>query len=304
MERFAFFSLKRCSIWSAMVVLLTVGISAGIALAEQPSKPVPPIAKLHPWAAFKPNSWKMVRELNETYDEKGQLVKTGVTETKTALCRVDAEGVTLEIETAAWVGGRLVTFRPQTAKQGFYSTLAGKESDFKATDLPDQKLTIEDKKIGCHVRQVEWVDKKNQRRHLIKTYFSETVEPFVLKRETTVKNLSDGKTAMTKVMMVDAFNMPWAFENDQIYSVTHSKTISRTEKSIKTTLAYHSTRVPGGIVSQHIKEVDFKGNLLRRSIVELIGFGTEMQRQTANRTGLFGRGLKKNPRPASRPNTQ
>ena len=286
-----------------MTVWLIVGLIAGFGHAEQPSKPVPPIARLHPWAAFKPNSWKMVRELNETYDEKGQLVKTGVTETKSSLCRVDAEGVTLEIETAAWVAGKLVTFRPQTAKQGFYSTLAGQEINFKAKDLPDQELLIEEKKIRCHVRQVEWVDKKNQRGHLVKTYFSETVEPFVLKRETTIKNLSDGKTAMTKVMTIDAFNMPWAFENDQIYSVTHSKTISRTEKSIKTTLAYHSTRVPGGIVSQHIKEVDLKGNLLRRSIVELIGFGTEFQKQPVNRTGLFRRGLRINPRPASQPGT-
>jgi hypothetical protein len=44
--------------------------------------------------------------------------------------------------------------------------------------------------------------------------------------------------------------------------------------------------VPGGIVAQHSKDLDAKGQLTRRSVLELIDYGLEAKE---TRTGLFGR---------------
>ncbi len=247
-----------------------------------------PLKKLHPWSNSSPGAWKMVRVISETFDEKGQVAKTGVSETKTTLCKIDDTGVTLEVETSIWVAGKLITSRPQQVKQGYHGQVNGHDS-VKVTGLPVQKITVEGQTIPCQVTQVKLQRAKSDLVQIVTTFYNDTIEPYLFKREILLKQKADGKLVKQTTMTADSLQMPWAFENDQIRSASHFRTVTKTDKTIQTTLSYYSLDVPGGIVSQHVKEVDLQGRLVRRSIVELVGYSVQQKQASVKQTGWLVR---------------
>jgi hypothetical protein len=264
----------------AWVLASLVALGAGAAVAQAPPTP----AKHQPWATFSPGAWKTVRTIAESFDAKGAVTSTAVTETKTTLVKVEPDGVTLEVEVAAWVAGKRLDPKPQTFKQGFYGEADGPRAEIK--DLDPGEIVIEGRTIPCRIRQVVVADPSTKRTRTVRVCYSEDVAPYVLKCETTVKDVDNATTLSLSTMVVDALEMPYEFD-DCIRSAAHIRTVVEDVRGTTTTLAYTSADVPGGIISQRSKEQDKEGRLIRRSVLEMTGFG--LQPEPEERPRLFPR---------------
>ena len=136
-------------------------------------------ARHHPWARFQPGAWKLVRVVTESLDENRRVIGVNITETKTSLLRVDADGVELEVEVGVEVGGKQFDGLPQCLKQGFHGELAG--SEVKFLPVVAAEVSIEDQKIPCRSQQIEVAGSAG--RTSVNVFFSDTVSPYVLRRQ-------------------------------------------------------------------------------------------------------------------------
>jgi len=228
--------------------------------------------KYHPWATFSPGAWKCVRVLTETYDEDGSVASTGETETTTVLTKVEPDGVTLEVEVVVWVGGRRLDPQPQTVWQGLWGQSKGQTVAVKP--LEPAELTVEGRAIPCNVRQLEIFGPDQKLVESVKVYCNDNVFPYILRRESVTSEGENGAKNQTD-MVVDALDMPVEVDVAVVASATHFRTVHRHSRGVTLALTYTSDKVPGGIVYDCSKELDSQGRLIRRSVVELLGFGLE-----------------------------
>jgi hypothetical protein len=238
--------------------------------------------ELHPWGHFKPGAWKLYRVVTETFDEHGAVVNTSVTYSKTTLKSAEERNcVALEIEAVVEVAGKTLDTAPKMVKQGLHGTSPEEAGNVKK--LPTAELVIEGRKIPCEVEQVESSDSSG--RTITKTWYSQAVAPYVLRRESKTTDL-EGKTVTGEtVLEVTSLQarcewLPRGANGARVTVVsTHSK-----GKTI--TKAITSTEVPGGVVCHTADELDRDGHLIRRSTLSLIDYGAESRR---DRSGLFSR---------------
>jgi len=224
-------------------------------------------AKLHPWGQFDPGTWKLVRVVTETLNEQGQVVSTSTTDTKTTLVDIDNEGVTLKIEACMEVAGKRFQSEPQTVKQGFHGELI--VPNIKLKKPVDGQVVIENKKVSCKVQQLEVVGPTEKSDTRI--YYSTTVSPYVLKRKSVVSD-PEGKNVLSETSFeVLALNMPIRMD-EATQSGTYVKASHKGAKGTVTTMAVLLPEVPGGVVSQSLKEVGKTGRVVRRSTLELVEF--------------------------------
>ena len=248
-------------------------------------------ARHHAWARFQPGAWKLVRVVTESLDDNGHVTGVNVTETKTSLLSIEADGVVLEVEVGVEVAGKEFDGQPQCLKQGFHGELAG--GGVKSLPAVAAEVSIEDQKIPCRTQQVEIAGPSI--RTSVSVFFSDSVAPYLLRRQSKSVDTSGSNVLSETLSEVVALNMPQRVMNE-IKSVACIKTVQKTPKGSVTTLAMSSPDVPGGVVYQTTKETDKSGHLIRRSTLDLVNFGS---RSETERIGLFGR---KRPTRRSKPN--
>jgi len=237
-------------------------------------------ARHHSWARFQPGAWKLVRVVTETLDQGGRVIGVNITETRTSLTRVDADGVVLEVEVGVEVAGKQFDGQPQCLKQGFHGELAGGE--LKLFPPANAEVSIEDHKFPCRSQQVEVAGPAG--RTSVNVFFSDTLSPYTLRRHSKTTD-TGGSVVSDTLSEVVALDMPQRVLSD-LKNVACIKTVQKTPKGSVTTLAMSSPDVPGGVVYQTTKETDTAGRLVRRSTLDLLSYGT---RSESERTGLFGR---------------
>ncbi len=238
-------------------------------------------ARLHPWGLFNPGAWKTVRVVTETLNEQGQVVSTSTTDTKTILVDLDNDGVTLEIQACIEVAGKRFRAEPQTVKQGFHGELVG--PNLRVNGPTDAEMTIEGQKIPCKLQQLESVVSNGKT--VTKIYYSTTVAPYILKRESVTTDL-DGKNVLSQTTVeVTALNMPVVVLGD-MKNVSQVKTVHNSASGTVTTWADVLPEVPGGVVGNSSKETDKTGRLVRRSTLKLIDYSEDPEK---DRAGIFGR---------------
>lgn len=268
----------------------------GAAVAPAPNKPVAdkPVAKTsvvpgegsarlrHPWGRFTPGAWALVRVVNETFDEKGAVVSTDMIETRTTLVKVEDDGVTLRFETSAWVSGKQIDAKPQVVKQCYHGGLCSK--NVQVSTLPPVTVEVDGHKIECKVESVQLVD--GDLRTSISTYYNDTISPFVFKRISETNNQAKKTILSNLTIQVDALEMPCEIL-DQIRSAAHYRVVRKQPNgAVAITLAYMSSEIPGGTIRHSSKQVDQKGRIVSRSILELTDFGLQ---ESEKRAGLFQR---------------
>ncbi len=264
-------------VFRAMTLALGLAACCGSSLAQESAVP----AKLHPWGQFEPGTWKVVRVVTETLDQQGQVVSTNTTDTKTTLLNVCNDGVVLEVEACMEVAGKRFRVEPQTIKEGFHGEAAGSKVTLK--EPVDGQITIVDRKIPCKIRRLSLVG-PNGRTDLT-LHYSTTVPPYLLKRQCIVTD-AEGKNTLSETDKdVVALDMPVRVLG-RLRSGSYVRTVRKGAKSTVTTLAVVVPDVPGGVVSHSSKEVDKSGRLLRRSILELVDYSTDPDK---DHSGLFGR---------------
>jgi hypothetical protein len=251
-----------------LALLLSLG-TASIAIAAQRPADMP--AKLHLWGQFQPGAWKKVRVVTETLDEQGRVVSTSTTDTKTTLMEIDAEGVTLEVEACVEVAGKPFDAEPQIIKQGFYGDVAS--SNVVLKDPVDGFATVDDQKIPCKIQQVESVGPNAKTVTTI--YYSTTAAPYVFRRESVVTD-AEGKTSLETAMEVVALGVPCRVLNEskELRNGSHVKTMQKNAKGTVVTWAVLVSDVPGGVIQHASKEVDKNGRIVRRSVLNLVDYGT------------------------------
>ena len=238
-------------------------------------------ARHHCWARFQPGAWKLVRVVTESLDDHGRVQAVNVTETKTSLLRIDADGAVLQVEVGVEVAGKQFDGRPQCLKQGFHGELSGGAVKFLPAGTGE--VSIEGQKIPCRSQQVEVTSPTG--RTVVNILFSDTLSPYVLRRESKTTDAGGTNVLSETLSEVVALSMPQHVLSE-IKNVACIKTVQKTPKGSVTTLAMSSPDVPGGVVNQTTKETDTTGRLLRRSTLELVNYGI---RPETERTGLFGR---------------
>jgi hypothetical protein len=246
--------------YSLMLWLLAI-----LCPAVSPAQETGITRKHHPWGCFEMGAWRRVREVTQTFDNDE--TRTNTTETKTTLQKLEADGAGLLVETVREVGGKRIDAGPQTIKQGWHGELAGQ--DVKVTHPDAGEVVIRALKIPCRIEQLDLAGPASKT--TTKIYYSDTVEPFILKRESVETDLEGNTIGETTAEVVDV-DVPC-----RILAIIRNtflvKAVHTNAKGTTTTLAFTSTRVPGGVIRRTTKQCDATGRLIRQSSLELLDYG-------------------------------
>jgi hypothetical protein len=251
---------------------LLLGLAPALVAAQDPVS----LKEQHPWARFPIGSWKSVRVVSETLDAKGNVANIIRTETKTTLIAVDNESYSLRVESTVEVAGKRFASQPQIVKHGYYGETAGEPVAVKR--LADEEVLIGGRGVPSEVRQATF-DADGVKRSS-KIYYSSTVSPYQLRRETTTDGLPEDQAITTLVETV-ATGMPLKVLNDN-QPVSYIKTTRKSPQGTKVTLEAHCDNVPGGVVTHTSSESDAGGQTARRSTLELIDYAIGSHPVTAD----------------------
>jgi hypothetical protein len=242
----------------------------------------PPLtADLHSWGKFEPGAWKRMRMVTETFDEQGTVASTNTTDSKTTLFDADADSLTLETRACVEIAGKRFESEPQLSKQGFHGEVLSPNLKFKESSAG--QVEIDDRKIPCQVLKLETGNGASKTATAI--YYSTTVAPNILKRESKTTDL-EGKTVLSDtVATLVALDMPCQIQGET-HVAAHLKTVQKTPKGSVVTISVLCSDIPGGIVSHSSKELDANGRTVRHSVLELVDFGSEPEQ---DRSSVFGR---------------
>ena len=250
---------------SLVPYILLISLLVGLYPATCPGQETGITRNHHPWGHFEVGAWKRVRVVTETFDENETLAST--TETKTTLKKLEEDGVTLLVEVVAEVGGKRIDAEPQTVKQGWHGELASQ--NVKVTHLGTGEVIIRGRRTPCKVQQLELTGPAT--RMITKIYYSDMVEPFILKRESVETDLEGTGLGETTVEVLDV-DVPCRLLA-AIRNTFHVKAVHENSKGTTTTVAFTSTRVPGGVIRRSSKEFDSSGRMIRQRSLELLDYG-------------------------------
>jgi hypothetical protein len=221
----------------------------------------------HAWGRFPVGSWKQVRVQNETLDAKGNVIEASTTETVTVLTAVDETGYTLEVDVTLEVAGKRFILQPQIMHQGFSGETNGQRAELRPVHMAT--VVIDGREIPTEVRESVVDDDECQR--VNRVYYSASVEPYVLKRETTCTGANGEKTTSQTQVDVLALDMPVRLLNETMTS-SHVKTVQKSAKGTAITLEICCMEVPGGVVYHTAKELDSEGRVVRRGTLEIVDY--------------------------------
>lgn len=226
----------------------------------------------HPWGRFGKGAWRVARVATETLNDRGQVTDTTLTETRTTLEEVDNDGVTLKIQVALEVAGKRIETEPQIVRQGFNGESSTSTSQVRT--VGSERLTVDGRPYPCQVQQVETTT--GGKRTVTKTYYCDEVAPYVLRTESTMLDgEGDARLAQT-VTEVIALDLPFRILS-RMRRTAHFKAVQETPKGKTISLVVQSLEVPGGVVFQSTKELDVNDRPVRRSTMELVGFGGDVE---------------------------
>jgi hypothetical protein len=238
-------------------------------------------ADLHPWGKFEPGAWKRMRMVTETFNEQGTVASTNTTDSKTTLYDVHAESLTLETRACVEIAGKRFESEPQLVKQGFHGEVLS--PSLKVKEPSAGQVEVDDRKIPCQIMKLESANGASKTATTI--YYSTTVAPNVLKRESKTTDL-EGKAVLSETTAtLVALDMPCQIQGET-HLAAHLKTVQKMPKGSVVTISVLCPDIPGGIVSHSSKELDANGRVVRRSVLELVDYGSEPEKE---RSSVFGR---------------
>lgn len=262
----------------AMALLTIVACCAEFALGQED---VGFCSRHHPWGGFEPGAWKLVRVVTETLDPDGSLTGTSTTDTRTTLVEAGPDTLTLRQSVTVEVAGKRFEAEPKSVTQGLCGQRPGQAVRF--SQPKPAEVVIEQQPVDCRVQRMTINGQSTTA--VTNVYYSDDIEPHVLRRETVVTN-GDGEGLISEsTTEVLALNMPFRVLSE-IQTTAQLRTVHKHPKGTVVTTTVHSPRVPGGVVAHWSKELDPQGNIIRRSTLELLDYGLESEEV---RTGIFGR---------------
>lgn len=224
----------------------------------------------HVWARFGKGAWRQVRIVTQSFDEDGSPTESSLTDNKTTVEDVTPDRVTLKIEVTVEVAGQRFPSQPQIITQGYAGETVGQTVSVK--NLPPETVTIDGEKVHCETQRIVVVGGVTREVNRI-SYAADRV-PLILKRETTMSDAAGTKTMQEATSEVKAVHMARHIlgerEPRDAYLV---KVEQRNDRGVTTTWSWHVPDVPGEVVDQASKKLDNEGRLVRRTTLELVGYG-------------------------------
>ncbi len=221
----------------------------------------------HPWGRFEPGAWTLIKEVSESYSDRGKLVAE--TEIKTTLLGIDLEGVSLLVEPKVVAGGKPLPVVARQIRQGFH----GAALDQAIELVEDKEVTIQflGRTLPCRVQrlQVEGTSTKTQ----LTVYYGAT-PPYVYRRESKVFKTDDGTEVGSQVWEVVGRSCRLLGLIQDTYQVKMSQ---KTPQGTRITLATISPEIPGEILSQTTMEFNTAGELVQKVSAELLEYGYELK---------------------------
>ena len=241
-------------------------------LCPPPARSAEPslLQQCHPWGRFAKGSWRRVVIVTETFDEQGKLTNASTTDSKTTLEEVTPERVTLRMEVTMEVAGQKIPSQPQVVKQGYAGESIGQTVSVK--QLGGETVVVEGREIPCQSEEIEVASGAGK--DVTQISFANHPTPVVLKRKTTTIDAASGRTTQEATSEVTALDKP-VLVLDGIQTGYAVRTVQKNEHGVTTTWAEHVPEVPGEVVSQSSRKLDPKGRIVRRSTLELVGYGLE-----------------------------
>jgi hypothetical protein len=177
------------------------------------------------------------------------------------------------IDVAVEVGGKQFETQPQVVKQGFHGELC--TPGMVVTNLGPAQVTVQGRKINCQVEKVEVVDTAS--RTATRIYYSDEVEPYVLRKE-SIRTNREGKILSQTTVEVTALDVLQDVLTDKHGRVDRRrassvKAVLKTPKGTTTTLAVSCADVPGGVFRNTLDETDNEGHRIRHSVLTLVDYG-------------------------------
>jgi hypothetical protein len=200
---------------------------------------------LHPWGRFHDykGAWKRCRVTTETLDERGAVVNTSVTETKTSLEDVDGDGVTLRVESAAEIAGKQLPAEPKKVRQAFRGDVVSGKMVVRNAGV--KRVTVDGETFLCRVEETEVTNVRTKT--VTRTYYSRTIAPYVLKRESKTTDLEGTTTLEESTLNVVSLDRPCKIL-PRIKRAAWVEAITTTAQGRTVTRAFTSSDVPGGVV--------------------------------------------------------
>jgi hypothetical protein len=267
------------------VASLAIWLSVFIAISDDCSAQAGVPRRHHPWGRFGRGAWRVARVATETLDERGQVTDTTLTETRTTLEDVDDEGVTLKINVTLEVAGKKIETEPQIVRQGFNGEPSAPNSQVRT--VGSERLIIDGRPYPCQVQQVETT--AGGKKTVTKTYYCDEAAPYVLRTESTMLD-GEGQARLAQtVTEVIAIDLPFPILS-RLRRTAHFKAVQETPRGRTISLVVQSVEVPGGVVFQTTKELDANDRPIRRSTMQLVGYGGDVHRESsAEERGQPGR---------------
>jgi hypothetical protein len=253
--------------WSAAVLFVVVTTGAWCCLVQAISpEEVAPLRFHHPWGRCGEGSWQTVRTVTENLDDRGQITNVSTTETRTTLEQATADGVTLRVEVILEVGGKRLMTQPQIVRQAFSGAVTGENVTLKK--LSPTSVVIDGKQLACESEELEILSQGKKKVSLI--CFADK-NPHVLKRNVVATETSNPAGNSESTAEVIELDMPY-----KVLSETKKAAMVRIVKKDASgslvTLTVNVPEVPGEVVAHTSKKVDPKGQVTRRSTLELVGY--------------------------------
>lgn len=264
-------------------VLLAIGLALMGRNAGAQTVAIP--RQYHAWGRFTPGSWSKVRKWTEELDARGNVKSASTTETKTTLLSVDASGCTLQAEVTVELAGKRFVAQPRQIRKEFDGGAGAVTSGLRK--VGDKALEFSGKAVNC--KSLEATAADGDQCVISRLEYSDSVPPFVVRRETVTTN-ADGKQILEQTVMdTIAIEMPQKVLTE-IKSAAYVRTVLKQQNGSTHTLEVYCLDVPGGVVSHTSKDLDATGQLVSRSTLELLDYGVAVPSQTARRpTVLFHR---------------
>ena len=248
-----------------LIAVFTTG--AWCCLVEAiPPEEVVPLRFHHPWGRCGEGSWQTVRTVTETLDERGQVTNVSTTETRTTLEQATADGVALRVEVTLEVGGRRLMTQPQIVRQAFSGAVTGENVTLKK--LAPTSVVIDGKQMPCESEELEILSQGKKKVSLI--CFSDK-NPHVLKRNIIATESSNPAGNSESTAEVIELDMPYKVLSD-VKKAAMVRIVKKDASGSLVTLAVNVPDVPGEVVAHTSKKLDAKGQVTRRSTLELVGY--------------------------------
>ncbi len=253
--------------WLCTISFAVLATGAWCCLVQAISpEEVVPLRFHHPWGRCGEGSWQTVRTVTETLDERGHVTNLSTTETRTTLEQATADGVTLRVEVILEVAGKRLRTQPQIVRQAFSGAVTGENVTLKK--LAPTSVVIDGKQMPCESEELEILGQGKKNVSLI--CFSDK-NPHVLKRNIIATEASNPAANSESTAEVIELDMPYKVQSE-VKKAAMVRIVKKDNTGSLVTLAVNVPEVPGEVVAHTSKKLDAKGQITRRSTLELVGY--------------------------------